>query len=137
MMQLADTNIVSELMRKRPDPGVLAWREMVDAMYGHITMSAVTVDEIMYGLARKQDSGLQAWFDGFMSRNQVLTVTQTIACRAGEMRAMFSLRGVVRSQADMLIAATAQVHALTLVTRNVRDFDGCGIALLNPFSVVA
>ena len=136
-MQLADTNIVSELMRKRPDPGVLAWREMVDAMYGHITMSAVTVDEIMYGLARKQDSGLQAWFDGFMSRNQVLTVTQTIACRAGEMRAMFSLRGVVRSQADMLIAATAQVHALTLVTRNVRDFDGCGIALLNPFSVVA
>ena len=137
MMQLADTNIVSELMRKRPDPGVLAWREMVDAMYGHITMSAVTVDEIMYGLARKQDAGLQAWFDGFMSRNQVLTVTQTIACRAGEMRAMFSLRGVVRSQADMLIAATAQVHALTLVTRNVRDFDCCGIALLNPFSVVA
>lgn len=137
MMQLADTNIVSELMRKRPDPGVLAWREMVDAMYGHITMSAVTVDEIMYGLARKQDAGLQAWFDGFMSRNQVLTVTQTIACRAGEMRAMFSLRGVARSQADMLIAATAQVHALTLVTRNVRDFDGCGIALLNPFSVVA
>ena len=137
MMQLADTNIVSELIRKRPDPGVLAWREMVDAMYGHITMSAVTVDEIMYGLARKQDAGLQAWFDGFMSRNQVLTVTQTIACRAGEMRAMFSLRGVVRSQADMLIAATAQVHALTLVTRNVRDFDGCGIALLNPFSVVA
>ena len=137
MMQLADTNIVSELMRKRPDPGVLAWREMVDAMYGHITMSAVTVDEIMYGLARKQDAGLQAWFDGFMSRTQVLTVTQTIACRAGEMRAMFSLRGVVRSQADMLIAATAQVHALTLVTRNVRDFDGCGIALLNPFSVVA
>ena len=137
MMQLADTNIVSELMRKRPDPGVWAWREMVDAMYGHITMSAVTVDEIMYGLARKQDAGLQAWFDGFMSRNQVLTVTQTIACRAGEMRAMFSLRGVVRSQADMLIAATAQVHALTLVTRNVRDFDGCGIALLNPFSVVA
>ena len=136
-MQLADTNIVSELMRKRPDPGVLAWREMVDAMYGHITMSAVTVDEIMYGLARKQDAGLQAWFDGFMSRNQVLTVTQTIACRAGEMRAMFSLRGVVRSQADMLIAATAQVHALTLVTRNVRDFDGCGIALLNPFSVLA
>ena len=137
MMQLADTNIVSELMRKRPDPGVLAWREMVDAMYGHITMSAVTVDEIMYGLARKQDAGLQAWFDGFMSRNQVLTVTQTIACRAGEMRAMFSLRGVVRSQADMLIAATAQGHALTLVTRNVRDFDGCGIARLNPFSVVA
>jgi len=133
-MHLADTNIVSELMRKRPDPGALAWREMVDTMYGQIIVSAVTVDEVMYGLARKQDAGLQAWFDGFIGRNKVLPVTQTIACRAGEMRAMFSMRGQVRSQADMLIAATAQVHALTLVTRNVRDFDGCGIAVLNPFS---
>ena len=133
-MHLADTNIVSELTRKRPDPGALAWREMVDTMYGHIIVSAVTVDEVMYGLARKQDAGLQAWFDGFIGRNKVLPVTQTIACRAGEMRAMFSMRGQVRSQADMLIAATAQVHALTLVTRNVRDFDGCGIGLLNPFT---
>lgn len=133
-MHLADTNIVSELMRKRPDPGALAWREMVDTMYGQIIVSAVTVDEVMYGLTRKQDAGLQAWFDGFIGRNEVLPVTQTIACRAGEMRAMFSMRGQVRSQADMLIAATAQVHALTLVTRNVRDFDGCGIAVLNPFS---
>ena len=133
-MHLADTNIVSELMRKRPDPGALAWREMVDTMYGQIIVSAVTVDEVMYGLARKQDAGLQAWFDGFIGRNKVLPVTQTIACRAGEMRAMFSMRGQVRSQADMLIAATAQVHALTLVTRNVRDFDGWGIAVLNPFS---
>lgn len=132
-MHLADTNIVSELTRKRPDPGALAWREMVDTMYGHIIVSAVTVDEVMYGLARKQDAGLQAWFDGFIGRNKVLPVTQTIACRAGEMRAMFSMRGQVRSQADMLIAATAQVHALTLVTRNVRDFDGCGIAVLSPF----
>ena len=133
-MQLADTNVVSELMRKRPDAGALAWREMVDATYGKVTISAVTVDEIMYGLARKQDAGLQAWFDGFIGRNEVLPVTQTSAYRAGEMRAGFSRRGMVRSQADMLIAATAQIHALTLVTRNVRDFDGCGIGLLNPFT---
>ena len=133
-MQLADTNIVSELMRKRPDPGALAWREMMDANYGKVTISAITVDEIMYGLARKQDAVLQSWFDGFIDCNTILEVTQTIACRAGQMRAMFARRGIVRSQADMLIAATAQVHALTLVTRNVRDFDGCGIAVLNPFS---
>lgn len=133
-MHLADTNIVSELMRKRPDPGALAWCEMANTMAGHIIVSAVTVDEVMYGLARKQDAGLQAWFDGFLGRNKVLPVTQAIARSAGQMRAMFSMRGQVRSQADMLIAATAQVHALTLVTRNVRDFDGCGIAVLNPFS---
>ena len=47
------------------------------------------------------------------------------------------MRGIVRDQADMLIAATAQVHQLTLVTRNTRDFEGCGIGLLNPFSTDA
>jgi predicted nucleic acid-binding protein len=65
----------------------------------------------------------------------VLPVTDAIARRGGEMRAALAARGQVRSQADMLIAATAQVHALTVVTRNVRDFDDCGIALLNPFSL--
>ena len=42
---------------------------------------------------------------------------------------------LMRAQPDMLIAATAQIHGLTVVTRNVRDFDGCGIAVLNPFSL--
>ena len=85
-------------------------------------------------MLRKPNAALLAWFDGFIGRNQVLDATAAIARRAGEMRGMLAVRGQVRSQADMLIAATAQVHALTLVTRNVRDFDGCGIAVLNPFT---
>ena len=74
------------------------------------------------------------WFDQFLLLNTVLPVTDAIARRAGEMRALFTARGIAREQPDMLIAATAQIHALTLVTRNVRDFDGCGIAVLNPFN---
>lgn len=133
-MQLADTNVISELMRRQPHAGVLAWRDMTEAMHGQVTISVITVDEIFYGLLRKPNAGLLAWFDGFISCNQVIDTTEAIARRAGEMRGLFATRGQVRSQADMLIAATAQVHALTLVTRNVRDFDGCGIAVLNPFT---
>ncbi len=133
-MQLADTNVISELMRRQPNAGVLGWRDMTDAMQGRVTISAITVDEVFYGLLRKPNAALLAWFDGFIGRNQVLDATVLIARRAGEMRGLLAARGQVRSQADMLIAATAQVHALTLVTRNVRDFDGCGIAVLNPFT---
>ena len=133
-MQLADTNVISELMRRQPNPGALAWRDMTDAMHGQVTISVITVDEIFYGLLRKPNAALLAWFDSFIARNQVLDITEVIARRAGEMRGLLATRGQVRSQADMLIAATAQVHALTLVTRNVRDFDGCGIAVLNPFT---
>ena len=133
-MQLADTNVISELMRRQPNPGALAWRDMTDAMHGQVTISVITVDEIFYGLLRKPNAALLAWFDSFIARNQVLDITEVIARRAGEMRGLLATRGQVCSQADMLIAATAQVHALTLVTRNVRDFDGCGIAVLNPFT---
>ena len=133
-MQLADTNAVSELMRQQPDRALLAWMDGVDARGERLAVSAVTVDEIVFGLARRPNPAKQAWFARFLASYAVLDVTEPIARRAGEMRAAFSLRGQVRSQPDMLIAATAQIHALTLVTSNVRDFEGCGIAVLNPFN---
>ena len=63
----------------------------------------------------------------------VLPITASIAQRSGELRGQLCAKGINRSSADMLIAATAQVHGLTLVTRNVRDFDGFRIDVLNPF----
>ncbi len=132
-MQLADTNIVSELMRRLPHAGVMRWAESLDRLQRPIQISALTVDEIMFGLRRKPDPAKSAWFERFLELNLVLPATTEVARRAGQMRAEFSLKGSAREQADMLIAATAQVHALTLVTRNVRDFDGCGITVLNPF----
>ncbi len=132
-MYLADTNIVSELMRPRPEKGVLQWKDRLEAHAIPLVVSAITVDEIVFGLQWRPNAAKSAWFGGFLLRVRVLPVTEDIARRAGEMRAQLALIGQVRQQPDMLIAATAQVHALTLVTRNVRDFDDCGIAVLNPF----
>ena len=130
-MYLCDTNVISELVRPRPNTGVLEWAGTVSS----IVVSAVVLEEIYYGLSWKPNPRVSAWFEEFLTAGcQILPVTPGIARRCGEMRGQFMARGVVRSQADMLIAATAQVHQLTIVTRNVRDFEGCTVPLLNPFS---
>ena len=129
MNWLLDTNIIGELARREPDAGVLRWA----AAAGAVALSVVTVEEIHYGLAWRPNARIAAWFEGFFAAALVLPVSADIARRAGELRGGLAAAGQVRTQADMLIAATAQVQQLTLVTRNLRDFAGCGIGLLDPF----
>lgn len=62
----------------------------------------------------------------------MLPITAAIAREAGELRGQLQTQGKPRTQADLLIGATAKIHQFTLVTRNARDFEGCGIVLLNP-----
>jgi predicted nucleic acid-binding protein len=66
--------------------------------------------------------------------SHIYEVTDAIARHAGILRGQLGSRGQVRGQTDMLIAATASAHGLTLATRNKRDFDGCGIAVFDPFT---
>lgn len=129
MTCLVDTNVISELYRRQPDLGVLAWASTVT----RYAVSVISVDEVFFGLAWRPNARVLTWMEGYFERHEVLAVSPVIARRAGELRGQLAVRGLVRHQADMLIAATAQVHQLTLVTRNVRDFEGCGIGLLNPF----
>ncbi|MEO8250435.1 MAG: type II toxin-antitoxin system VapC family toxin [Burkholderiales bacterium] len=133
-MQLVDTNVISELMRPAPNAGVADWSRLAVSTDAEIFVSVITIDEVMYGLTRRPRGAALLLFERFLADTKVLPVTESVARRGGELRALHSLRGHVREQPDMLIAATAQVHALTVVTRNVRDFEGCGIAILNPFS---
>ena len=131
MTWLWDTNILSELARSNPNPGVLAWAGSI----GAVTISVVTVEEIAYGLARRPIPRVRIWFEKFLgTRCSVLPITMEVALRCGQLRGELAARGMTRSQADMLIAATAQVHALTVVTRNTRDFEDCMVPLLNPFT---
>jgi len=128
---LVDTNVISELLRRAPDAQVVRWFEQAR----DVAVSVVTVDEIVFGLTRRAMHPLRERFDAFLAAAQVLEIDARVARRAGELRGSLAARGIVRAQPDMLIAATAQVHALTLVTRNVRDFEHCGIAVMNPFGV--
>jgi predicted nucleic acid-binding protein len=129
-MLLIDTNIISELSRRQPDPGVLTWASGIT----EFRFSAISLEEIAFGLAWHPNPRIQDWIAGFFARHAALPVTAEIARRAGELCGRLSAQGSPRTQADMLIAATALVHDLTLVTRNTRDFEGCGLPLLNPFS---
>lgn len=130
MGYLIDTCVLSELARRKPDPAVIAWAGGVT----RLAISVITIDEIHFGLARRPNERVRAWIEAFFQRHPVLEVTTAIARRAGELRGALAARGSVRHQADMLIAATAQAHQLTLVTRNTKDFEQCGIGLLNPFN---
>jgi len=132
-MQLVDTDVISELCRRAPDRGVLAWA----ATQTRLALSAVTLEEIAFGLAWRPNPVMQDWLDRLLAQHDMLPVTPAIARQAGAMRGTFAAAGIARSQADMLIAATALTHQLPLVTRNLRDFEGCGVPLLNPFATPA
>ena len=127
---LCDTNVLSELARPRPNPGVSAWASRVEV----VAISVVSLEEILFGLAWKPNSRVRVWFETFWDRHcRILPITEEIAKRSGELRGQLRSEGHTRSQADILIAATAATHQLTLVTRNARDFQGCRISLLDPF----
>lgn len=136
MSFLCDTNVLSELVKPRPDPGVVTWADGLSS----VTLSVVTLEEVFYGLARRpkptdSHQRLLAWFERFLSDQcEVLPVSAPVARRAGELRGTLAARGATRTQADMLIAATAQVHRLTVVSRNVKDFEGCGVPVLDPWT---
>jgi toxin FitB len=132
-MFLLDTNVVSELRKPRPHGAVLAWLQGADdsALY----VSAVTIGEIQAGIevTREQDADkaaeLEAWLEMVSGSYNVLPMdAQTFREWA---RLMHRKSNTLLE--DAMIAATARQHNLTVVTRNVADFESFGVAVSNPF----
>jgi toxin FitB len=132
-MYLLDTNVVSELRRLRPHGAVLAWLERIGDEDLHL--SAVTIGEIQAGIeiTREQDKDkaaeIEAWLEQIAGTYNVLSMD----ARVFRFWARLMHRKSDRLIEDAMIAATAAVHGLTVVTRNTRDFQGLGVGTLNPF----
>lgn len=133
-MYLLDTNVVSELRKPRPHGAVLAWLRGLDEAQVHL--SAVTIGEIQAGieLTREQDAAkaaeIEAWLEMIAASFQVLPMD----ARTFRAWARLMHRRSNTLYEDAMIASTAQVHGLTVATRNVADFDALGVPVLNPFA---
>lgn len=132
-MFLIDTNVVSELRKPRPHPGVMAWLDSTSDRDLHL--SALTLGELHAGveITRGQDPAkaaeIEAWIDRVAETWSVLAPDAAV-CRRWA-RLMHERQDDLLQ--DAMIAATALVHGLTVVTRNLRDFRDFDVSLLDPF----
>lgn len=134
MSFLLDTVVLSELRKAKPSRNVIRWvkAQEVDSLF----ISVVSIGEIERGIekARKSDpefaAGLAIWLEGLLTvyAEQVLPVSAKAARLWGRLSANLGNDG-----ADLLIAATAITHGLTVVTRNVKHFEPTGVSVVNPF----
>jgi predicted nucleic acid-binding protein len=137
-MLVLDTNVVSEMMRPAPNPRIAAWLSRQPASEVHLT--ALTVGEIGYGLSLlppgRRRSTLERRFAEVLERgfaDRVLAFDAAAALAYGPIMAARRAEGRPMSVVDGQIAAIAQVAGAVLASRNLADFDGCGLRLVNPF----
>ena len=138
MTFLLDTNVVSELRKARAgkaNAAVTGWASRVPA--GSLYVSAITLLELEMGVLQLErrdgtrGAVLRAWLDGHVLpafAGRVLAVDASVALQCARLHVPDRL-----SERDAMIAATAMVHRMTVVTRNVADFEASGVALLNPW----
>ena len=133
-MYLLDTNVVSELRKLKPHGAVVAWVSAQDT--SHLYLSAMTIAELQRGVAitREQDvekaAQIEDWLEQLIVSGQVLAIDAPV-CRQWA-RLMHRQSDTLTE--DAFIAATATVHRLVVVTRNVRNFKALNVELLNPFA---
>ena len=137
-MIVLDTNVLSELLRPEPERRVMAWLD--EQSRASVFTSAVTQGEILYGIRllpegqrRKKlwDAAVAIFTEDFSGR--VLSFDGDAADNYAEIGASRRAAGRPISQFDAVIASITRSHGATLATRNTKDFDGCGIQVVNPW----
>jgi predicted nucleic acid-binding protein len=135
MRYLLDTNVISEHRRPKCDPHVKAFMRHISNT--DVSLSTVSIGEIVYGIEKESDTArkekLSIWLAGLLDlyREKIIPIDIDIVSESGRLRARHRKTLPIM---DSLIAATALVHHLTLVTRNIQDFEELsGLTLLNPW----
>ncbi|MDB6132919.1 MAG: putative plasmid stability protein [Verrucomicrobiales bacterium] len=136
MSYLVDTNVFSELAKPRPDAQVVGWlRDHEQDLH----ISTITIGELRRGIERlpsgKRRTALQSWLTGLCQRmdGRILSFNTGVSHVWGQLMAGWEKKSIIVPSLDSQLAATAHRHGLTMVTRNVADFQNTGVKLLNPF----
>ena len=135
-MILLDTVVVSELRKARPNPRVITWMRGLNE--ADVYLSVVTIGEVERGIRKVRDADfantLTRWMEDLLRfyGDRILPITPDIARRWGRLSADLGNDG-----ADLLVAATAAAHGLTVATRNVRHFAPTGVPVFDPFKASA
>jgi len=129
---------VSELVKSTRNPAVIAWVDAHDE--NTLFISAITLGEIQKGISKLQDSSrkevLQSWLSQDLAprfNGRTLFVDNAVALAWGALQGEAQRNSITLPVVDCLIAATARIHDLTVVTRNVRDMERCGVSVINPW----
>ncbi|MFE0017724.1 type II toxin-antitoxin system VapC family toxin [Mesorhizobium sp. NPDC059054] len=136
-MIFLDTNVVSETLRKAPDPAVVAWLTRHDA---EIALPTVTIAEIAFGIrkirpdqrADRLEQGLLEWRRRFAGR--IFGLTEEAALAYGEIMGEAVLQGRPMTAPDGMVAAIARLNGGRLATRNLKDFETTGLELISPWA---
>ena len=136
---LLDTNVVSESTKPRPNPGVVAWLAAVDE--DNVFLSVITLTELRYGVERLAQGRRRKQLDRWLQQDlplrfegRILPIDALVADTCGRLVARTESQGRPIEARDAFIAATAQVHQLTLVTSNVSHFETTVKSILTPWS---
>jgi len=135
---LLDTNVVSEWVKARPNQGVVSW--LAEADEDRIFLSVCTLAELRYGIARMASGARRQRLDAWLSQDlplrfegRILPIDATVADTWGLVHERGKSTGRSIDIIDGFIAATAEVHQLTVVTRDARVFRGIGASVLDPW----